>query len=95
MSSKDIMEEGNKLLSKKWLPSEKALIQRLLDNIISYKSLIPKSTKKDIQDLLILSNHVKEEYDDLKKLVNQKHPEDKKEIEEIEKMSFDNFLEKL
>jgi hypothetical protein len=95
MSSKEILEEGNKLLSKNWLNSEKELIQRLLDSIISYKSFIPKTTKKDITELLILSNHIKEEYDELKKLVQQKHPDDKKEIEEIEKMSLDNFLEKM
>ena len=34
MSSKEILAEGNKLLSKNWLTSEKELIQRLLDNII-------------------------------------------------------------
>jgi hypothetical protein len=95
MSSKEILTEGNKLLSKNWLTSEKELIQRLLDNIISYKSLIPKTTKKDITELLILSNHIKEEYDELKKLVQEKHPDDEKEIEQIEKMSLDNFLEKV
>ncbi len=95
MSSKEILAEGNKLLSKNWLTSEKELIQRLLDNIISYKSLIPKTTKKDITELLILSNHIKEEYDELKKLVQEKHPDDEKEIEQIEKMSLDNFLEKV
>jgi hypothetical protein len=95
MSSKEILEEGNKLLSKNWLTSEKELIQRLLDNIISYKSLIPKTTKKDITELLILSNHIKEEYDELKKLVQEKHPDNEKEIEQIEKMSLDNFLEKV
>lgn len=95
MSSKDILEEGNKLLTKNWLQKEKDLIQRVLDNTIYYKSLLPKTTKKDITELLILANHIKEEYDELKKLVNQKHPDDEKDIAKIEQMSFDNFLEKL
>ena len=69
MSSKEILNEGEKLLAKNWSPDEYSLIKRVLDNFISYKTFMPKSLKKDIKDILHLSNHIKDEYEELKKLV--------------------------
>ena len=64
----------------------------------------PKSVKKDITGLLHLSNHVKHEYEELKKITEnttKTHPINTTEfheivenVENVEKMSFDNFLKK-
>lgn len=65
MSTNELVIEATKLLESSWLEHEKNLVKRVLDNMISYKSLIPKALKKDIRDLLIMANRIKTEYDNL------------------------------
>lgn len=63
MSTKEINEEGKKLLESSWEEHEKVLVKRLLDNLSSYNYLIPKYMKDDIKALLIMANRIKSEYD--------------------------------
>ena len=65
-----MIEEGIKLLEKDWANEEKILIQRLLDNLNSYKSFITKSLKQDITSVLKLASNIKDDYDTLKQKVN-------------------------
>ena len=65
MSTKELIEEGDKLLECSWEEHEKKLVKRLLDTIISYKSFIPNSLKLDIKELLIMANRIKYDYDEL------------------------------
>lgn len=65
MSTKELIEEGNKLLESSWEEHEKILVRRMLDTIVSYKSLIPKSLKADIKAMLIMANRIKNDYDGL------------------------------
>jgi hypothetical protein len=65
MSTKELIEEANKLLDSTWEESEKVLVKKMLDTMISYKSLIPKFLKADIKALLIMANRIKGDYDDL------------------------------
>lgn len=70
MSTQDIINESEKLLSKNWSTEERLLIKRLLDNLISYKIFISRAVKKDIKDILILSNRIKDEYDEFKNVTH-------------------------
>lgn len=36
------------LLDKEWTEEEKALIQRIFDNVLYYQKLLPKSMKEDV-----------------------------------------------
>lgn len=70
MSSKELFEQTERLLILNWDESEKLLIKRLTDSLISYKLLLPKSLKQDIKDMLVMSTKIKEEYDNLIKYNN-------------------------
>ena len=65
MSTKEIVDEADKLFSKEWLDHERALIKRMVDNMVAYKRLIPKCMKEDIKQLLVMANRIKTEYDEL------------------------------
>jgi hypothetical protein len=89
MSSKELLEEANKLLASSWEDDEKALVKRMVDSLISYKSLIPKSFKQDIKAMLQMANRIKTEYDELlQKYKSEQQDDDKveevKEVKEIE-----------
>jgi hypothetical protein len=54
-----IEEELEKLLQHNWPESDKQLIQRLIDGLLYYKRILPKSLKKDILGGLQLCNKLK------------------------------------
>lgn len=94
MSTKELIEEANKLLERSWEEHEKVLVKRMLDTMVSYKSLIPKSLKTDIKAMLIMANRIKNDYDDLvlkynntiqEMQENNTIQENKTDIEEIQK----------
>ena len=60
-----MLDEGKILLELNWTEEEKKLIKNLLDNLYSYKSLIPKALKKDIKLMLELANKIKSDHDTL------------------------------
>lgn len=65
MSTKELIEEGEKLLSNDWNEEDKILVKRMIDSLITYKYLIPKGLKQDIKDIIQLAHRIKNEYDDL------------------------------
>lgn len=80
MSTKELLEEANKLLASNWEDHEKELVKRMIDSLVAYKSLIPKSLKNDVKAMLQMANRIKAEYDELL----QKYKDEKKENEEQE-----------
>jgi len=54
-------QELENLLQKNWSDEERALIVRLMDNVMYYKKLIPKSLKHDIFEALKMCNVLKME----------------------------------
>ena len=91
MSSKELLEETNKLLSSTWEDSEKILVKRMVDSLISYKALIPKSLKQDVIAMLQMANRIKTEYD----MLLEKYPPDLTVRQALEKESeeFCNIFE--
>lgn len=65
MSTKELIEEANKLLASNWEDHEKNLVKRMIDSLVAYKSLIPKSLKNDVKAMLQMANRIKREYDEL------------------------------
>jgi hypothetical protein len=63
MSTQQLVESMDELLLKEWLECERELIKRMVENVVSYKRLIPKSIKEDIIALLQLANKVKSDFD--------------------------------
>jgi hypothetical protein len=61
-----MFEESKKLLEQNWTEDEKILIKRILDNIYSFRSLMPKALKNDISLILNLAIRIKKENEDLK-----------------------------
>lgn len=92
MSTKELLEEANKLLSSNWEDHEKDLVKRMIDSLIAYKSLIPKSLKNDVKAMLQMANRIKAEYDELlnKYKAEQKHSEEldnlEKDLQALEKL---------
>ncbi len=93
MSTKELVEEANKLLASNWENHEKELIKRMVDSLVAYKSLIPKSLKQDVKAMLQMANKIKTEYDMLLVKYKQEHNELKEnpeENEEIENEEIEN-----
>jgi hypothetical protein len=92
MSTKELIEEANKLLASNWEDHEKDLVKRMIDSLIAYKALIPKSLKNDVKAMLQMANRIKREYDELlEKYKNeQKNSEElknlEKDIQELEEL---------
>jgi hypothetical protein len=63
MSTQQLVESMDELLLKEWLECERELIKRMVENVVSYKRLIPKSIKDDIIALLQLANKIKSDFD--------------------------------
>lgn len=61
-------DELDKLLQKEWTEDEKTLLQRIIDGLLYYKRILPKSLKNDILLALQLCNNLK---DELEKYRNQ------------------------
>jgi len=60
-------EQIDKLLIQEWTQDEKPLIIKALNNLLYYKSFIPKSIKNDVIDVLKMANNIKQEYTIIKK----------------------------
>jgi hypothetical protein len=54
-------QELDNLLQKNWSDEERRLITLLMENVIYYKKLIPKSLKQDIMNALQMCNVLKTE----------------------------------
>lgn len=54
-------QELDNLLQKNWSDEDRRLISLLMDNVIYYKKLIPKSLKQDIMNALQMCNVLKTE----------------------------------
>ncbi len=61
-------EELQLLLEKKWEEEERVMLNKLIDNLMYYKKLLPKSLKKDITDALQMCNLLKLELDKYREL---------------------------
>jgi hypothetical protein len=87
MSTKELLEEANKLLSSNWENHEKELVKRMIDSLIAYKSLIPKSLKNDVKAMLQMANRIKTEYDELlqKYKAEKESHNEQDNLEQIEK----------
>lgn len=66
MSTREILDEMYKLMNTDLTEEELALLEKMLNSIKFYKSLIPKDLKQDIVSLLIMANKYKSEYDIIK-----------------------------
>ncbi len=66
-----MIEESKKLLEQNWSDEERVLIEKLLNNVKGYKSLMPKSLRMDITCMLQLAIHIKSDYDSLKKKIDE------------------------
>jgi hypothetical protein len=87
MSTKELLEEANKLLSSNWQNHEKELVKRMIDSLIAYKSLIPNRLKNDVKAMLQMANRIKAEYDELldKYKSEKENEEQSDELKQIEK----------
>jgi hypothetical protein len=54
-----IEEEFKLLLDKSWTDEEREMIKRIMDSLLYYKKLLPKSLKNDIIAALQLCNNLK------------------------------------
>jgi hypothetical protein len=63
-------EEMKVLLDKDWEEDEYKLISRLMENLVYYKRLMPKTLKSDIIEALELCNKLKVELDVLRKKIH-------------------------
>jgi len=60
-------EELDKLLRKDWSDEEKTLWQRIIDGLLFYKRILPKTLKTDILLALQLCNNLKDELEEHRK----------------------------
>lgn len=65
-----IIDEINILLENEWTHEQRDLITRMMNNLKSYKSLIPNCFKDDIFFIIQLFNDMKIKYEDV---LNEKH----------------------
>ena len=93
MSSKELLEETNKLLSSTWEDSEKILVKRMVDSLISYKALIPKSLKQDVIAMLQMANRIKTEYDMLLEKYKNEHVTTESQEKEEEELEVETITE--
>lgn len=63
-------EEMKKLLEKDWEEDEYTLINRLMENLVYYKRLMPKTLKSDIIAALEMCNKLKMELEVLRKKIH-------------------------
>ena len=60
-----IEEEFSKLLEKNWSHEEKLLITSIMDGVVYYKRLIPRSLKNDVICALQLCNNLKHQLEEM------------------------------
>lgn len=63
-----IEEEFKKLLDKDWSEEERQMIQRIMEGLLYYRKILPKSLKADVVSALQLCNKLKHQ---LEVLVNK------------------------
>ena len=63
-------EEMKRLLEKDWEEDEYTLINRLMENLVYYKRLVPKTLKSDIIAALEMCNRLKMELEVLRKKIH-------------------------
>lgn len=85
MSTKELIEEANKLLASNWEDHEKDLVKRMIDSLVAYKSLIPKSLKNDVKAMLQMANRIKREYDELL----ERYKSEKETSQELQQLESD------
>lgn len=91
MSTKELIEEGDKLLSNDWNEEDKMLVKRMIDSLVTYKYLIPKGLKQDIKAIIQLAHRIKNEYDELSKKYQTLSIIENKECEIIEILKQSNL----
>jgi hypothetical protein len=72
------------LLEKKWDNDQRDLIKRLLDNLMYYKKLLPKSLKQDIFLALEMCNTLKTELEIYRELCKCACQEESNEENKLE-----------
>jgi hypothetical protein len=60
-TTSDITNLIDSILKKSWTPDETLLINKLSDNFLYYKKLLPKAVKTDIVSILTIANNIKTE----------------------------------
>lgn len=60
-----IEEEFQKLLEKQWSEDERIMIQRIMEGLMYYRKLLPKSLKADVISALQLCNKLKHQLETL------------------------------
>lgn len=64
-----IEEEFKILLEKEWTIEEREIIKRIMEGLLYYKKLLPKTLKQDVLSALELCNKLKDESDELHKKI--------------------------
>lgn len=64
-----IKEEFEKLLLLEWNDEEREMINRIMEGILYYKKLLPKTLKNDVISALQLCNTLKVKLENLEKLI--------------------------
>jgi len=80
-TTKEMLEEAQRLLSTDWKDEDKVLIKKMIDSLVSYKSLIPRGLRQDITSILQMATRIKSEYDEL--LLKYKNTQDSILLEQI------------
>lgn len=64
-----IKEEFEKLLLLEWTDEEREMIKRIMEGILYYRKLLPKTLKHDVISALQLCNTLKVKLENLEKIV--------------------------
>jgi hypothetical protein len=70
MSTQEILDEVDKMLSTQLTEEERVLLEKMTASIKYYKSLIPKELKQDVVRLMQMAYKYKSEYDELKDILS-------------------------
>lgn len=69
--TQEIINQANILLESNWDQTEKDLIKRMVNTLVSYKRVIPNGLKDDIKVILEIANKIKCDYEDLLEKYNK------------------------
>jgi hypothetical protein len=81
-----MLDEIDKLLKMEWECDQKMIIQKMIDNMKTYKYFLTNAIKGDIQSIFVLAINIKSELDELKTELQ----EIKKELVEIKSNQIQN-----
>lgn len=68
-----IKEEFEKLLLREWIEEEREMIKRIMDGILYYKTLLPKSLKQDVISALALCNELKIKLEKYEQIIQEQN----------------------